>query len=165
MVQGYNDTKKTALLTQILTIQQCSQRLLLLVSPALRNQKMKIMLWNITQAYIQSKRELNCIVICYLPIKLKKKYPKGTILLVMKPLYSLAEAGNYWFAIYLDHYKMKLEMEMSPYNACFFIIKDGSKNFGIARLQTDDIFHVGTEAFMKNEETEIMETKFKAKTQ
>ena len=36
VVQGYNDTEKTALLTQAPTIQRCSQRLLLSVSPALQ---------------------------------------------------------------------------------------------------------------------------------
>ena len=60
------------------------------------------------QAYTRSKIELNCIVICHLPIEFKKKYSKGTILLIMKPLYGLAEAGNYWFATYINYYKEKL---------------------------------------------------------
>ena len=95
VVQSYNDIEKTALLTQAPTIQQCSQRLLLSISPALRKRGMKIMLRDITQAYIQSKTELNRIVICPLSTKLKKRYPEGTVLRVVKPLYSLAEAGNY----------------------------------------------------------------------
>ncbi len=123
------------------------------------------MLRDITQAYIQSKIELYRIVICYLPAELKKKYPEGIILLVVKPLYGLAEAGNYWFATYLDHYKEKLEMEMSSNNTCLLITKDGGKNFGIARLQTDDTLNIGMEAFIKKEEKEIIETKFKAKNQ
>ncbi len=56
---------------------------------------MKIMLWDITQAYTQSKTELNRIVICYLPAELKKRYPEDTILLVFKPLYGLTKAGNH----------------------------------------------------------------------
>lgn len=55
MIQGYNDIKKTAFLTQALTIQWCSQRLLFSVLPALQIQKMKIILWDIMQAYTQSK--------------------------------------------------------------------------------------------------------------
>ena len=55
VVQGYNDIEKTVLLTQTPTIQQCSQRLLLSVSATLRKQGMKIMLWDITQAYTLSK--------------------------------------------------------------------------------------------------------------
>ncbi len=165
VVQSYNDIEKTALLTQALTIQQCSQCLLISVAPVLRKQKMKIMLWNIMQAYTQSKKGLNCTIICYLPAELKKRYPKGTILLVVKPLYGLAKAGNHWFAIYLDHHKEKLGMEMSLYDACLLITKDGGENFSIAGLQTNDTLNIGTEAFMKKEEKEILKAKFKAKIQ
>ena len=52
----------------------------------------------------------------------------------MKPLYGLIKAGNYWFTIYLDHHKEKLGMEMSPYDTCLFITKNGGENIGIARL-------------------------------
>ena len=55
-------------------------------------------------------------------------------------------------------------MEMSSYDACLLITKDGAENFGIAGLQTDDTLNVRTEAFMKKAETEIVEAKFKAKT-
>ena len=41
----------------------------------------------------------------------------------------------------------------------------GGENFDIPGLQTDDTLNVGTEAFMKKEETEIIEAKFKAKNQ
>ena len=131
----------------------------------LRERGIKIMLRDITQAYIQSKIELNRGVICYLPVKLKKKYPEGTILLFVKLLYGLAEAGNHWLATYLDYQKEKLGMEMSPYDVCLFITNDDGENFGIAGLQTDNTLNVKTEAFMKKEETEIMMAKFKAKTQ
>ncbi len=56
-------------------------------------------------------------------------------------------------------------MEMSYYDACLLITKDKSENFGIAGLQTDDTLNIGTEAFMKKEEKEILKAKFKAKTQ
>ena len=47
------------------------------------------------QTYTQSKTELNRIVICYLSAKLKKKYPKGIVLHIIKLLYSLAKVGNH----------------------------------------------------------------------
>ncbi len=105
---------------------------------------MKIILRDITQAYTQSKTVLNYTVICYLPAELKKRYLEGTILLTVKLLYDLAKVGNYSFAIYLDHYKEKLKMEMSYYDICLFITKDGGENFGIARLQTG-IYEEGRE--------------------
>ena len=121
------------------------------------------MLRDITQAYTQSKIGLNCTVICYLPVELKKRYPKGTVLLIVKPLYGLAEAKNHWFATYLDYHKEKLGMEISSYDAYLLIIKNGGENFGIVGLQTDNTLNVGIEAFMKKEKKEIIETKFKAK--
>ncbi len=54
---------------------------------------------------------------------------------------------------------------MSSYNTYFLITKDGGKNFDIVGLQIDDIIHIGTEIFIKKEETEIIEAKFKAKIQ
>ena len=122
------------------------------------------MLQDITQAYTQSKIELNHTVIYHLPTELKKNYPEDTVLHIVKPLYGLAEAGNYWFATYLDHNKKKLGMKMSPYDICLLITKDDGENFGIAGLQTDNTLNIGTEAFIKKEETEIIEAKFKAKT-
>lgn len=52
---------------------------------------------------------------------------------------------------------------MSLYNTCFLITKDGDENFSIARFQMDNIFNIGTKIFMKKEEIEIIEAKFKVK--
>lgn len=41
----------------------------------------------------------------------------------MKPLYSLAKAGNHWFAIYLDDHKEKLGIKISSYDAYLLITK------------------------------------------
>lgn len=121
------------------------------------------MLQNITQAYIQLKTELNHIVIYYLPAKLKKRYSKSAILRVAKPLYSLAEAKNHQFATYLDHHREKLEIEISLYNIYFLITKNGNEKFGIAKLQTDNIFNVETEAFIKKKRLRLQRLSSKQK--
>lgn len=54
---------------------------------------------------------------------------------------------------------------MLSYNVCFLITQNVDKNFGIARFETDDTLNIGMKAFMKKKEIEIMEFKFKAKTQ
>ena len=64
------------------------------------------------------------------------------VLQVVKPLYGIAEARNYWFATYLNHHKEKPGMEMSSYDACLLIIKDKNINFGITRLQTDNTLNI-----------------------
>lgn len=92
------------------------------------------MLRDITQAYTQSKTKYNRTIIWYLPAEVNKRNPENTILLIVKPLYGLAEVGNHWFAIYLDHHKEKLGIKMWSYDACLLITKNKSENFGIAGL-------------------------------
>lgn len=123
------------------------------------------MLQNILQAYTKSKSKLNCIIIYYLSIKLKKKYFESTILFVVKLLYGLTKTENHQFIINLDYYKEKLEIKMSPYDAYFFITKNNSENIGIAKFQIDNTLNIRTEIFMKKEETEIIEAKFRIKSQ
>lgn len=89
---------------------------------------MKIILHNITEANTQLKTELNCIVICHQSVKLKKIYPKITILCIVMQLYGLGKVGNLWFIIYLDYYKERLDMKMSFYDICLpFTSKIGVK--------------------------------------
>lgn len=73
---------------------------------------MKIMLYNITQIYTQLKIKFNHIVIYHLFMKLKKRYPKNTILRIVKLLSSITKAKNYLFIIYLDYHKRKLDMKI-----------------------------------------------------
>ena len=63
------------------------------------------------------------------------------------------------------HIDSRLILNDIHIDAYLFITKDGSVNFGLTGLQTDDTLNVGIEAFMKKEETEIIEARFKAKTQ
>lgn len=54
---------------------------------------------------------------------------------------------------------------MSPYDAYFFITKNINENFGIISFQIDNTLNIRIKTFIKKEETEIMEIKFKIKTQ
>jgi hypothetical protein len=93
VAQGYGDEGKKALLTQSPTIQRCSQPLILALASTLMLQGMTVELRDILQAYVQSNSMLTREFLMRLPIELKDKYPEGTILCVMKPLYGIAEAG------------------------------------------------------------------------
>lgn len=77
----------------------------------------------------------------------------------------MTKARNQWFAIYLDHYKKKLDIEILFYDAYLLIIKNKSINFGITRLQTNNILNIRIEAFINKKKTEIIEGKFKTKSQ
>lgn len=54
---------------------------------------------------------------------------------------------------------------MSFYNIYLLISKNGSINFGIIRLQTGNIFNVRSNTFMNKKNVEIIEAKFKTKSQ
>jgi len=135
------------------------------LAPSFRSLGMVLMLRDITQAYTQSKTKLNRLVLVQLPAELKKKYPEGTLLHVVLPLYGLAEAGMHWFATYFEHHKEQLGMETSAFDPCLLITKDNQEEFGITGLQTDDTLNLGTVKFMEKEDSKLQKAKLKAKPQ
>jgi hypothetical protein len=82
---------------------------------------MTLWLWDITQAYTQADDDLQRTIIADLPMQLRDAYPKGTIMVVVKPLYGIAEAGAYWWSTYFKHYTTALDMETSTYDLCLLI--------------------------------------------
>ncbi len=69
----------------------------------------------------------------YLPREIKHIYPKGTIIVVLKPLYRVPEAGIHWWATYSKHYKEKLSMEPSIYDPCL-LISTNKNRFGLIAM-------------------------------
>lgn len=104
-------------------------------------------------------------MICQLSVKLKKKCFWGIILLYLKLLYDLSVGEKYLFSIYLNNYKVKLRKRIFPYDICFFIIKNISKNFGMEKVLINSTFNIKTKTFIKKENIEIVEAKFKTKIQ
>jgi hypothetical protein len=89
---------------------------------------------DISQAYIQSTTELNRRILANLPDGLTHLYPPNTIMVVVKSLYSIAEAGTHWWATYSNHHKIKLSMETSTYDPCLLISTSDSEGFGIVGI-------------------------------
>ncbi|KAF1934617.1 hypothetical protein EJ02DRAFT_490487 [Clathrospora elynae] len=137
VVQGYNDKGKHEILTQSPTIQRSSQRLILALAPALLKgdrincNGMFVDLRDITQAYPQAQTELFRTILAHLPKELITKYPEGTIICVIKPLYGIAEAGVYWFATYQGHHCKELDMATLTYDPCLLITNKGPETFGM----------------------------------
>jgi len=96
--------------------------------------------------------------------ELRKRYPEGTILHVVKPLYGLAESGAHWFETYSRHHRDKLQMDCSPFDSCLLITKSGT-DFGITGIQTDDTLTIGTDGFIAKEDVELQKAGYKAKPQ
>ncbi|KAF1357214.1 hypothetical protein EJ07DRAFT_129503, partial [Lizonia empirigonia] len=114
VIQGYADDGKKVVLTQSPTIQRASQRVVVALAPTLlKDADMQLWLRDITQAYTQSEDHLQRTIIAELPVQLRQAYPEGTVMVVVKPLYGIAEAGAYWWATYFRHHTTKLEMETS----------------------------------------------------
>ena len=95
VVQGYNDMGKTSILTQAPTIQRSSQRLLISLIPTLMQFGLVVEIRDITQAYIQSHTKLRRVIISELPLQMRDKYPAGSLLRLIKPLYGIAKARIY----------------------------------------------------------------------
>ncbi|KAM4058411.1 cwf18 domain containing protein [Hirsutella rhossiliensis] len=136
VIQGHNDFEKTTLLTQSPTIQR---------------------------AYPQSQTKLSRTILTYLPTELQGKYPNGTIIRVIKPLYGIAEAGVHWFRTYQQHHLEKLDMSTSTYDSCLLISNTGPDTLGIVGMQTDDTLILGTNNFSTREEEELQKAEFRSK--
>jgi len=162
VIQGYQDYGKEAILTQSPTIQRCSQRLIMSLAPELVQRGMSVELRDITQAYPQAQTTLKRTILAYLPTELIPRYPKGTLLHVIKPLYGIAEAGVHWWTTYHGHHCKELDMSTSTYDPCLLITKSANA-FGIVSMQTDDTLMLGTPAFSSLEERKIQKAKFRSK--
>ena len=101
---------------------------------------------DITQAYTQSESVLKRLVCANLPKELRDQYPEDYIMVVLKPLYGVPEAGTHWFATYHKHYIEKLAITTSTYNLCLLITKTGSA-FSLVGMQTDDTLILAEEEF------------------
>ncbi|CCU75476.1 hypothetical protein BGHDH14_bgh02505 [Blumeria hordei DH14] len=90
------------------------------------------------QVYTQSDDPLQRTIIADLSVQLKDVYPQGTIMVVVKPLYGIAEAGAYWWSTYFKHHIEKLQMRTSTFDPCPLISTATGSGFGIVGIQTDD---------------------------
>ncbi|TQN64414.1 hypothetical protein CSHISOI_11408, partial [Colletotrichum shisoi] len=164
VIQGYADDGKWAILTQSPTIQRSSQRLLIaLLATLYKIPGFVAWLRDITQAYTQSASKLNRVILAQLPRELRDRYPKGTIIRLMKPLYGVAEAGTHWWAGYFNHHRESLEMETTAYDPCLLLTTAESPYFGIVGMQTDDTFGISDAAFDDLEESKLTEANLLAK--
>ena len=157
VIQGYADNGKKIVLTQSPTIQRASQRIIIAMTPSLMDkEKMTLWLRDITQAYTQSDDYLQRTIIADLPAQLKDVYPKGTVMIVVKPLYGIAEAGAYWWSTYSKHHTKAFNMETSTFDPCLLITKkDTPGGVGIVGMQTDDTLGLSDREFADKETKEL----------
>ena len=163
IIQAYNDQEKGLVLTQSPTIQRVSQRLLICLAAMFLDKNTKIYLRDITQAYCQSRSNLNREFYIRPPQELATMLGISVenVLQVVKPLYGVPEAGNHWFATYHKHHTSNLGMTESTYDACLLF---KSEPLGVIGLQTDDTLILADDAFATLEEEAIVAAKIMTKS-
>jgi hypothetical protein len=77
-------------------------------------------------------------------------------MIIIKPLYGIAEIEAYWWSTYFKHYCEKLKMEFSIYNPCLLVTLLESECFGVIGMQTDDILGFGDEAFITKKSKKLV---------
>ncbi|KAF1965810.1 hypothetical protein BU23DRAFT_584815 [Bimuria novae-zelandiae CBS 107.79] len=90
-------------------------------------------------AYPQAQTNLKRIILAHLPTELAPRYPEGTLLYVIKPLYRIAEAGVYWWTTYHRHHCKELDMSTLIYDPCLLVINSNADDFGMFRLKLKTI--------------------------
>ena len=116
---------------------------------------------DITQAYTQSKTQLNRDFYVRPPAELK--LTGGSILRVIKPLYGVPEAGNHWYNTYHSHHIKQLRMNQSTYDPCLLYTTDNNTGFGIIGIQTDDTLILADTTFVTQEADQLKKAQFLSK--
>jgi hypothetical protein len=96
------------------------------------------------------------MIIAELPKQIKKLYPKGTIMVVIRPLYGIAEAGAYWWSTYFKHHTERLGMKTTTYDPCLLVTIANSGLFGLVAVQTDDTLDLNDSAFAEKKARECV---------
>jgi hypothetical protein len=138
------------------TIQRISQRLILAFTAILLNAEIGLYLRDIIQAYIQSTTRLNCTFFVQLPVEINIE--KGTILRVIKPLYSVPEAGNHWFYTYQPYYIEKLDIRQSIFDPC--LLHATGSDIRLVGLQTNNTLILASTTFTEREDIKLKEAGF-----
>ena len=108
-------------------------------------------LQNISQAYVQFNIYLNRDIFIQLPYELNLQLK--TILWVIKPLYKVLEAKNYWFKTYHQHHINRLKMEQLTYDP--YLLYTQLNNFSIVGLQTNNTLFLANQTFADIEEIKL----------
>src|SRR6266702_7399393 len=98
--------------------------------------------------YIRVPLELSIVI----------KVLEGTILKVIRPLYSILKAGNYWFKTYHNYYIKELNISQSTYNPCLLHLNNFT-NFRIVGLQTNNTLLLANLAFTALKQEKIKKAK------
>jgi hypothetical protein len=96
------------------------------------------------------------MIIAKLLEQIKDLYPEGTIMVVIRPLYGIAEAGAYWWSTYFKHHTERLGMETTTYDPCLLVTTADSGLFGLVAVQTNNTLNFNNSAFAEKKARECV---------
>lgn len=156
VVQGHMDRDKEWLVQNSKTVSQQAIRLLISIATIFG---FEIWSEDMTQAYLQGAVRI-----------LRKNYIRGKpelrlegneLLEVLRPLYGLADAGDYWHATFLRHLKKHLGMTTTASDLSLHFKRVQSTLHGLIATHVDDTLGVGRKSFQR--ETTETARRFDAK--
>jgi Reverse transcriptase (RNA-dependent DNA polymerase) len=100
-----------------------------------------------TQAFVQSADNLMRDVYIHPPAEFNLS--PNIILKLLKPLYGLSDAGDYWSRTMTHHHKAELGMTPSSCDGYLFFKRLGSNLVGLSATYADDSLRAGTPQFFK----------------
>jgi len=153
VVQGHRDKEKNLLVHNTTNLRQGSIKLLAALAAIFG---FRIWSHDVSQAYLQSADAL--IRDVYVRPSPEFELPSNVLLKLLRPLYGLADAGDYWGATMTRHLRQDLLMEPTAGDlSLFFKVVDGNLA-GLTGCYVDDNLLKGTPEFIT--ETDVTVTRF-----
>jgi Reverse transcriptase (RNA-dependent DNA polymerase) len=140
--QGFRDKKKTSLVHDASTSKQQSTKLLIGLAAIFGYM---IFSTDVTQAYLQSAEPLLRDV--YIKPSDEFELNANQVLKLLRPLYGLADSGDYWGSTQLNHLKEKLGMKQMVGDPAMFFKMLDSKLQGMCATYVDDALHAGNKVY------------------
>ena len=153
---GHKDREKHLLVHDSTNLRQRSIRIITCIAAIFG---FAIWTQDVSQAYLQSSQNLQREI--YIRPPKQFKLSKEELLRLIKPLYGITEAGDYWDATMTDFQKNDMQMSQATLDiSLFFKVQDGILQ-GVSGYFVDDGIHAGNELFQK--ENEKIEQRFISK--
>jgi Reverse transcriptase (RNA-dependent DNA polymerase) len=142
VVQGFRDKKKTSLVNDASTSKQQSTKLLIGLAAIFGY---RILSTDVTQAYLQSAELLMRDV--YIKPSAEFELNASQVLKLLRPLYGLADSGDYWGSTLLNHLKEELGMKQTVGDPAMIFKVFDNKQQGVCATYVDDALHTGSKVY------------------